>query len=174
MEKSKLTTHFQGKIITVSEETITTPDNQTMQMEIVRHPGGAGVLAINDTQEVCIIRQFRPATGEWIWEIPAGRREANEDALTTAKRELQEEVGLVADNWQSLGAIWSTPGFCDEIIHLYLAQGLTETPTAREAHEYLQSHWWSWAKVLQQVHSAKINDAKTVASLFYAAPHLKS
>ncbi len=174
MEKSKTITHFQGKIITVNQETITTPDNQTMQMEIVHHPGGAGILAINDSQEVCIIRQFRPATGGWIWEIPAGRRDAGEDTLTTAKRELREEVGLLADKWQSLGAIWSTPGFCDEIIHLYLAQELTQTNTAREPHEFLQSHWLSWAKVLQQVYAAKINDAKTVASLFYAAPYLKS
>jgi len=163
---------FQGRVIEVNKETATAPDGHPMTLEVVRHPGGAGVLAIDDKQRVCLIRQFRHAAGGWIWEVPAGRRDHGEDPLHTAQRELQEEVGITATDWQKLGAIWSTPGFCDEVIHVYLARQLTETQTARERHEFMEVHWPAWDKAVDMISKQEVSDSKTLACLFYARAFL--
>lgn len=101
------------------------PNKERMAFEVVRHPGGAVIAAVDADQKLCLIKQYRHVVGQWIWELPAGVLDAGEDPLTVAKRELTEETGVTATSWQSLGAILSTPGFCDERLHLYLAQNLS-------------------------------------------------
>src|SRR5687768_8163882 len=95
-------TVFSGNVISVDVEQVLLPNGRTARYEIVRHPGGAAVVAIDDQQQVCLLRQYRPAGGGWIWELPAGRLEPGEPAENTARRELLEEAGCTAQHWESL------------------------------------------------------------------------
>lgn len=162
-----VTTKYQGKVLQLNEEQFLTPTGVATQLEIVRHPGGAAALAINQRRECCLIKQFRYATGDWIWEIPAGRIEHLESPLVTAQRELREEAGVVAESWRKLGAIWSTPGFSDEVIHLYLAENLTMTATNKERDECIEVHWLTMEHCKQFLASQPIVDAKTLAVFYH-------
>lgn len=158
---------YQGRVIDLHEETVIGPTGNTMQLEIVKHPGGAAVLAVNAQDQVCIIKQFRHAAGGWIYEIPAGRRDRGELPLETARRELQEEIGRQAHEWQELGHMWSTPGFCDEVISLYLAKDLTSCRQQLEADEFIEILWIPFPQALQWCQAGIISDSKTLAALFY-------
>jgi ADP-ribose pyrophosphatase len=163
---------FQGKIIQLGIETITMPNGVSVELEIVRHPGGAAVVAVDEQEQVCLLRQYRHAAGGWLWELPAGKLESGEPAETTAARELAEEAGLEASRWDSLGRLIATPGFCDEIIHLFLARELVEVTALPEAHELLEVHWVPMAAALEQVYDGTIYDAKTMLGLTLAAQRL--
>jgi ADP-ribose pyrophosphatase len=138
-------------------------------MEIVRHPGGAAVVAIDDKKQVCLLRQYRYASGGWLWEIPAGKRDLEEAPQTTATRELEEEAGLTGSSWRYLGSIYSTPAICDEEIHLFLATDLTKVPTQHEPTEVIEIHWVALTTALEWIRSGEIKDAKTVVGLLLAA-----
>ncbi len=99
----KLRTVFRGRVITVNVETVRLPNGHVDDLEIIHHPGGAAVVAIDDEQRVCLLRQYRHAIGGWIWELPAGKLEPAEPPLDTARRELIEEAGAAAEDWVSLG-----------------------------------------------------------------------
>jgi len=94
---------YQGKVIEVAVETVALPDGSQVDLELVRHPGGAAAVAIDEQERVCLLRQFRHAARGWIWELPAGRLDAGETPLATARRELAEEAGLQANDWIDLG-----------------------------------------------------------------------
>ena len=147
---------------------MTFPDGQQEVLEIIRHPGGAGTLALDDAGCVCLIRQYRYAAGGWLWEIPAGRLEADEAPQICAQRELAEEAGLQAGRWQSLITLLPSPGICDERIYLFLARDLSPVPTAYEFGEYIEIHWLTLADALAQVCAGEIVDAKTVIALQHA------
>lgn len=159
---------YQGHIVDLGLETVELPEHPPFQLEIMRHPGGAAVVAINAQYQVCLIRQYRHAAGGWIWEIPAGKIDPDELPSRTAERELQEEVGLLANRWTDLGEMLSSPGFCSEVIYLYLAQELTEVGHNREAHELIEMHWVAFQEALQWARQDKIRDAKSIAALFRA------
>lgn len=159
---------YRGRALTLNEERVTFPDGQQEVLEIIRHPGGAGTLALDDAGRVCLIRQYRYAAGGWLWEIPAGRLEQDEDPQTCAQRELAEEAGLIATHWQSLATLLPSPGICDERIYLFLARGLSATPTAHEFGEYIEIHWRPLDDALAQVCAGEIIDAKTVIALQHA------
>src|SRR5688500_19141120 len=97
-------TVFSGMVISVDIEQVALPNGRSARYEIVRHPGGAAVVAINDMNQVCLLRQFRPAGGGWVWELPAGRLEPGEPPDATGRRELREEAGCDATHWESLGS----------------------------------------------------------------------
>ncbi len=156
---------YQGRALTLNEECVVFPDGQRMVLEIVRHPGGAGALALDDEGRVCLIRQYRYAAGGWLWEIPAGRLETGEAAQACAQRELAEEAGLKAESWQPLATLLPSPGICDERIYLFLARELSPLPTAHEAGEYIEIHWLSLTDALTKVCAGEIVDAKTVIAL---------
>jgi ADP-ribose pyrophosphatase len=118
---------------------------------------------------VVLIRQFRHATGGYLWEIPAGRRDTDEDPLATAHRELREETGYTAAHMEKLTQIWTTPGFTDEVIHLYLASGLTAGDTAREHDEVMELHEMRFSEVLAMVRRGGITDCKTCVAVLMAA-----
>jgi len=162
-------TVFQGRVITVNIENARLPGVGPVPLEIVRHPGGAAVVALNERHEVCLLRQYRHAAGGYILELPAGKLEPGEPPLDTAQRELVEEAGVAATHWRPLGAILSSPGVFTEVIHLYLAQDLQVAAMAHEAHEVIEVQWWPFAKALRAAHDGRIADAKTLIGLFRAA-----
>ncbi|MHB8766217.1 MAG: NUDIX hydrolase [Deferrisomatales bacterium] len=153
-------------------EEVELPDGRSLELEVVRHPGGAAVVAVDAQGRVCLVRQWRHAAGGWLWEVPAGKLDPGENPLETARRELEEEAGARAGAWQSLGAVLMTPGFCDEVIHLYLARDLTPVPTRHGAHELIEVHWVPFADALEWARSGELRDAKTVIALFRAAARL--
>lgn len=159
-------TVYRGKALSLKLEQVTYPDGTTGKLEIVRHPGGAAVVAINEMKEICLIRQYRYAAGDWIWEVPAGRIEHKEDPLETAKRELAEEAGIIAETWSSLGFIYPSPGICDERIHLYKAYDLTQKKVSHEDGEYIEIHWLPLEKAINLIIEGKIIDAKTIVALY--------
>ena len=117
---------YAGRIISLRKDTVAMPGGGSSVREVVTHPGAVGVVALDDDGAVVMLRQYRHAIGEHLWELPAGLRDAEgEPPLETAQRELAEEVGLAAQRWQLLTTSLSTPGFCDELVGLYLAEGLS-------------------------------------------------
>lgn len=157
-----------GKIVTVTDEHITLPNGSEVEFQFVNHPGGAAVVALNDAGEICLLRQYRPVAKDWLWELPAGKRDDEEEPFLTAKRELVEEAGMEAGQWQELGAIHSSPGIFTEVIHLYLATGLTEVGSEPEEHEVFEVHWVPLARALGMAQSGEISDAKTIVGIFRA------
>ena len=117
---------YQGRIIQLRRDTVAMPGGGESVREVVRHPGAVGVVAIDDEDRVVMLRQYRHPIGEHLWELPAGLRDAgDEPPIETARRELAEEVQLSADRWSLLTTHYPTPGFCDEMVFLYLAEGLS-------------------------------------------------
>jgi 8-oxo-dGTP pyrophosphatase MutT (NUDIX family) len=116
---------YRGRIISLRKDTVAMPGGGTSDREIVHHPGAVGVVAIDDEDRVVLLRQYRHPVGEHLWEVPAGLRDVDgEPPLETARRELAEEVQLSAERWSLLTTHYPTPGFCDEMVLLYLAEGL--------------------------------------------------
>jgi ADP-ribose pyrophosphatase len=160
---------YRGCIIDLALEIVDLPGGQQVSLEIARHPGGAVVAAINDKHQICLLRQYRHAADDFMWEVPAGKLDPGEDPLTTARRELEEESGVLANHWIGLGTIYTTPGFCDEVLHLYLAQNLTLTSCAAQPDEYIEVHWLPFTQALEWAYSGQIKDAKTLIILFRSA-----
>lgn len=161
----KQKTIYAGKIIRLTLDTVLLPNGATAELEIVHHPGGAAVVALDAENRVCLLRQYRHAAGGWLWELPAGKLDNDEAPLLCAQRELEEEAGMQAADWQSLGKIVSSPGVFTEVIHLYLARALSAVPTRMEEHEVIEVHWLPWARAQQMAQAGEIEDAKTLAGL---------
>jgi len=159
---------YQGHIIDLGIEPVELPNGQQVSLEIIRHPGGTVIAAVDSHNQVCLLRQYRHAVNDFIWEVPAGKLEPEEFPLTTAQRELAEEAGLLADRWIELGTIYSTPGFCNERLYLYLAQNLTPTSRTLQPDEYIEVHWLPLITALDWAYTGKIQDAKTLIILFRA------
>jgi 8-oxo-dGTP pyrophosphatase MutT (NUDIX family) len=132
MKPEKQTEHFRGRIIRVTTDEVVLPNGHRAELEVVHHPGGAAIVAIDAQDRVCLLRQYRYVAEGWIWELPAGKLEPNEPPLLTAQRELVEEAGVSAEHWQSLDSYFPSPGILTEVLHLYLATGITASVTARE------------------------------------------
>ena len=159
---------YQGKALTLQLESAEFPNGVTDTLEIIRHPGGAATVALDAADRVCLIRQFRYAADQWLWEVPAGRLDGEEEPLMTAKRELAEEAGLEAQQWQSLGTIYPSPGICDERIHLYLARKFTMVEQNHEPLEFIEVHWLPFQEALRLANRGEISDAKTLVALYRA------
>ncbi len=161
-------TIYQGSVVDLGLEDVALPGGETITLEIVRHGGGAAVLALDDQQRICLLRQYRHAAGGWLWEIPAGKIDPGEAPEITARRELEEEAGVSAAHWRSLGFVYSTPGFCTERIYLYAASGLCPVPPRHHCHEVIEVHWLPWPQVQAMCRQGEIQDAKTLCALFAA------
>jgi 8-oxo-dGTP pyrophosphatase MutT (NUDIX family) len=170
----KLTSVFRGRVVTLNLETVRLPNGHVTELEIIHHPGGAAVVAIDAEQRVCLIRQFRHAVGGWICELPAGKLEPDEPALATAQRELTEEAGIEAAEWLSLGDYVSSPGVLTETVKLFMARGLKTAIMAHEAAELIEIHWVPIAEACRRTLSGEINDGKTALGLLRAQAKLAS
>jgi ADP-ribose pyrophosphatase len=165
-----MATIYTGRIFRLDQDTVHFPDGSTGVQDILRHPGASAVLPCLDPltdrdPRVILIRQFRHAAAGPLWEIPAGRRDGHEDPETTARRELAEETGFRAKRFTKLTQLLTTPGFTDEVIHLYTAHDLTTGASAREVDEFLEVRPLRWSEVGRMVRNGEIYDAKTVAAL---------
>lgn len=167
-----LTPAFQGRVIQVNVERVRLPNGNVADLEIIHHPGGAAVVAVDDQQQICLLRQFRHAANGWLWELPAGKIDHREPPLQTAHRELEEEAGVTATQWDSLGDLVSSPGVFTEVIHLFLATGLQAVPAKPEEHEVLEIHWKPLTEALRMAQDGEIRDGKSLVGIFRAAARL--
>ncbi|HEY4647409.1 MAG TPA: NUDIX hydrolase [Steroidobacteraceae bacterium] len=167
-------TVFEGRMITVNVERVELPNGVTSDLEIIRHPGGAAIIAVNVAGEVCLLRQFRHAVDGWLLELPAGKRDDGEQPLLTAQRELLEETGLSAERWTPLGEYVSSPGVLTEIVHLFLATRLVMGEACPEAGEVFETQWLPLEQALALALAGDITDGKTVVGLARAAERIKS
>lgn len=165
---------YSGRVIQVSVDQVELPTGMRIPLEIVRHPGGAAVVAIDSQDRICLLRQFRHAAGGYIHELPAGKLEPDEPPETTARRELIEEGAVSATRWESLGAYLSSPGCFTEVIHLYLATGLEKTAGAPEADEVFQVEWWPFDQAVHSALNGEFTDAKTIIGILRAASRKKN
>jgi len=163
---------YQGKVVDLWLEEVTLPNGNTVALEVIHHPGAAAVVPLHDNGEVTLIRQYRHAAGGFIWEIPAGKLDG-EDPVVCALRELAEEAGLAAARLTRLGCILTTPGFTDERIHLYLAEGLSPTAQKLEHDEVLSLSRVPLEEAVGMVVRGDIADAKSAVALFLAAEHVR-
>jgi len=165
---------YSGKVVRLDVDTVRFPDGSTGELELIRHPGAAAVIPCasdpgGPDPTILMIRQFRYATGGDLWEIPAGTLAPGEAPEACARRELLEEVGVTAERVERLTSIWTTPGFTDELIHLFWATGLTVGAAAREPDEFIEVVPRPLSQVLSGIRDGEVRDAKTVAAILYMA-----
>jgi 8-oxo-dGTP pyrophosphatase MutT (NUDIX family) len=163
---------YTGRVLRLNLERVELPNGKVAELEIAHHPGGATVVAVDDEGRVCLLRQYRHAAGGWITELPAGKLEAGEPPLECARRELAEEAGVTAARWDVLGRFYTSPGVLTEVIHVYLARGLTPCDAAVEEHEVLEARWEPLAEACESALAAELQDAKTVIGLAWAQARL--
>lgn len=160
---------YRGKIINVRQDRVLDARGKAFFREIVEHPGAVAILALNENREVILVKQHRQPAGEVLLEIPAGKLEPNEEALFCARRELLEETGLQAEKWQELGYFYTSPGFCDELIYLYLAEGLSKgIATTSDPEENILEAVFPLAQAGSMIADGLIKDGKTIIALQYA------
>ena len=159
-------TLFEGKIIKVTLDQARLPDGTIAGREVVYHPGGVGILALDEDEEktVTLVRQYRYPMGKVLLEIPAGKLDGDEDPKLAAARELSEETGLEADDITYLGYTLASPGFCDEALHMFLARGLTQKKQHLDKDEFLNVVKMPFDELVKQVMDGTITDAKTVST----------
>ncbi len=161
---------FRGRIINLRVDDALLPNGNHATREVVEHPGGVCVAALTDQNELLFVRQFRYPYGEVLLELPAGKLDrGGEDPLEAGKRELREETGAVADNYRSLGRLYPSPGYCDEIIHLYLAEGLSFGESDPDEDEFLECERIPLDRAVEMVLQNEITDAKTQVAILKVA-----
>ena len=156
---------FQGRVISLHVDKVSLPDGGTSYREIVEHPGGVGILALDENGCVPVVKQYRYAFSRVMLEIPAGKREKGEEPLLTAQRELKEEVGAVAGEWVDLGKLLPSPGCYGETLYLYLARHLQFGEVSPDEDEFLAVERIPFDELAQRCLRGEIEDAKTVAAV---------
>jgi 8-oxo-dGTP pyrophosphatase MutT (NUDIX family) len=160
--------HYRGRIITVTTDEVILPNGHRAELEVVHHPGGAAVVAIDSQQRVCLLRQYRYVADGWLWELPAGKLEPDEPPLVTAQRELAEEAGVSAAQWDGLGSYLSSPGIFTEVLHLFLATDIEHVTTAHEHAEVIEVHWVPMEEAYEWAVTGTIRDGKTAIGIIRA------
>lgn len=157
-----------GRVIRVTTERLRMADGRIYEHDLVRHPGAAAVVPVDESGRVCLVRQYRLGVEEFLWEIPAGKLDPGEAPDACAIRELREETGIVAARWTSLGLYIPAPALFTEIIHLYLAEDLRIGAAAPDADEELEHLWLGLDEALERVLLGEISDGKTALGLMRA------
>ncbi|GAC1453838.1 MAG: NUDIX hydrolase [Gemmatimonadaceae bacterium] len=163
-----------GKVLNLDIDRVRFPDGSIGELEVIRHPGAAAIVPfVSDPTgvdpQLLLIKQYRYAAGGFIYEIPAGRLNEGEQAADCARRELQEETGCTAERIVYLYTMFTTPGFTDEKIHVFMASGLTRGETGHEADEFMETTPLTLSTALTMIEHGEINDAKTALAILYAA-----
>jgi len=165
---------YSGRVLSVDVDTVKFPNGSTGELEMVRHSGASAVVPfLNDPSaddpQLLLIKQYRYAADEFIYEIPAGKLDAGEKPEDCARRELREETGCTAERIEHLYTFYTTPGFTDERIHAYIATGLTRGEVSHERDEFMTLEPVRLSRALEMIQSGELKDAKTALSILYVA-----
>lgn len=163
---------YEGCLLHVKKDRVLLPDGSDSVREYITHPGAVAVLALNDNGNLIMERQYRYGPRREFFEIPAGKIDHGEDTLITGQRELLEETGYVAREWQHLATTWPCIGYADERIEYYLARGLTQQVQTLDEGEFLEVFELSLTDALEWIRVGKINDSKTIIGIFWLEKHL--
>ncbi|MCC6857782.1 MAG: NUDIX hydrolase [Bryobacterales bacterium] len=153
---------YNCKLFTVTEEVAKDPDGFEIHRLIVRHPGSAVVMPVDDKRRVLLVRQFRLPAAKELWELPAGRLDPGETPLKAARRELVEETGYRAAKWVRLASFWPTPGYVGEKMTVFLATGLTEGEAEPMEDERIRLGWFTIRQMDEMIRGGEIVDGKTI------------
>jgi ADP-ribose pyrophosphatase len=170
IEPRSVRTIYEGRVFTVQIETIDLPKGGQLNAEIIRHPGSVVIIPIAENGDIVLVRQYRPAIGRWAWELPAGSLKPGEHVEQAAIRECHEEIGLLPSRVERLGAFFPTPGYCDEEMTFYRADGLREARDDDEAaqpdeDEDIEARPFSRDEIERMIAAGEIIDLKTVAGM---------
>lgn len=165
---------YAGKVINLDLDVVEFPNGKTGELEIFRHPGASAVVPFltdprGDDPQLLLIKQYRYAADGYMYEIPAGRLDEGEDPADCARRELKEETGCTAQSVEHLYTMYTTPGFTDERIHIFMATGLSHGETAHESDEFLTVETVALSRALEMIRSGELKDGKTAAGILFAA-----
>lgn len=163
---------FDGKLIKVTYDMAEVNGKQAWR-EVVHHPGASAVVAVTDDGKIVMEKQYRYALQQTLLEIPAGKLDGDEDPLVCAKRELEEETGYRASTWIPLGTIATSAGFCNEVIHLYVAKDLSSGQVHWDEDEYVELEYYTVDELLRVIQKERIKDTKTLSALLLAMPFIK-
>ncbi|MCM2531757.1 NUDIX hydrolase [Neobacillus pocheonensis] len=160
---------FSGKVISLHVQDVELPNGKQSKREIIKHPGAVAILAVTDENKIVMVEQYRKALERTIVEIPAGKLEKGEQPEVCARRELEEETGYVCENLELLTSFYTSPGFADEIVHVYLAKGLSkkENSAALDEDEFVNLEELTLTEAMKYVEDQKIYDAKTAFAVQY-------
>lgn len=163
-----------GRVIDLHADTVRFPDGTIGEMDIVRHPGASAIVPFLDDPgsedpTILLIRQYRYAAGGYVWEVPAGRLDGDEAPERCAVRELGEETGCTASAVEYLYTMYTTPGFTDEVIHVFMATGLERGETRHEHDEFMEVVPMRLSEAMERIRNGEISDAKTALALLYTA-----
>ncbi|CRK84002.1 NUDIX domain-containing protein [Neobacillus massiliamazoniensis] len=160
---------FSGKVISLHLQDVELPNGKQSKREIIKHPGAVAIIALTDDNKIVLVEQYRKALERTIVEIPAGKLEKGEEPALCARRELEEETSYECESLELLTSFYTSPGFADEIIHVFLAKGLTkkENPAALDEDEFVNLEELTLEEALQYVKEQKIYDAKTIYAVQY-------
>jgi ADP-ribose pyrophosphatase len=165
---------YSGRVINVDIDTVRFPNGSTGELEMVRHPGASAVIPFltdpdSGDPQILLIKQYRYAAGDFIYEIPAGKLDGDEDPKECARRELREETGCTATRIEHLYTFYTTPGFTDETIHAFMATGLTRGEVEHERDEFMSLETVTLSRALELIKSGELKDAKTALAILYVA-----
>lgn len=157
-----------GRVFTLVKETVTLANGTVAELEVIEHPGATAIVAFIDPEHILMLRQYRHAIKTNLWEIPAGTLDPQEAELACAQRELIEETGYGAAEWQKLGEIVPVPGYSNERIHMYLAANLAKAEQNLDDDEIIEVHQFAFDDALAMIRRGEIQDAKTISGLYLA------
>jgi ADP-ribose pyrophosphatase len=162
---------YEGRVLSLDVDDVEEPGGIRARREVVRHRGSVAALPVHDDGRVVLVRQYRYAVDEAVWELPAGRLDPAETPLEGARRELEEEVGLRAARLAPMGVFYTTPGFCDEVMHLFRATGLSSVPPRPEADERIEALACTLEEARSMMARGEVREGKTMVALLLETEH---
>lgn len=156
---------YEGKVINLRVDTVELPERKYSKREIVEHSGAVGIIAITENQEMIFVKQYRKSVEEVLLEIPAGRIEQDETPITTALREFEEETGYITNKMTKIIEYYTSPGFSNEVIHIFFAEGLVEGVAHPDEDEYIEVTYLSIDEAMKRIKQGEIKDSKTIMAV---------